>query len=373
MHTGQSASVYGRMTYASDQRSAKTGKASAHLVALADWPVCIRAHHPGYVTWEEFVQTRKQLRANWNRDGGSGVAREGTALLQGIVFCGVCGRKMDVQHRAVTEHRSAAYLCQRSYHQDGDSHICQSMISRPVDAAVTQAFLEAVSPMGLEVSLRVLDQIDQDRAAQRRQWELQLEHARYEARLAQRQYDTVDPDNRLVAAELERRWNVKLEQVARLEQAYAQAEHEAQWTITPEERAAMSALAQDLPAVWHAETTTDRERKQLLRFAIEAVELDGRSHPGDIDVQIRWRSGTVTRVRLKRSAPGEGSLKTPEEAVALIRELAPIHSYSAIAARLNAAGYVTAFGRRFTTQHVGYLCRRHGWERGKKHDNHTKM
>jgi hypothetical protein len=279
---------------------------------------------------------------------------------------------MDVQHRAVAEHRSAAYLCQRSYHQDGDSHICQSMISRPVDAAVTQAFLEAVSPMCLEVSLRVLDQIDQDRAVQRRQWELQLEHARYEARLAQRQYDTVDPDNRLVAAELERRWNVKLEQVARLEHAYAEAEREGPWTITPAERAAMSTLAQDLPAVWHAETTTDRDRKQLLRLAIEAVELDGRSHHGDIDIQIRWRSGTVTTLSVKRPVPGEGSLKTPQDAVALIRKLAPTHSYATIAARLNAAGYTTAFGRRFTTMHVGYLCRRNGWERGKKHDTHHK-
>jgi DNA invertase Pin-like site-specific DNA recombinase len=364
--------VYGRWQYASEQRSPKTGKAAARLVPLPEWPVCIRSHHPGYLRWEEFVQNRERLRANWNREGRSGVPREGGALLQGLACCGVCGRKMSVQHHAVTEQRSSIYLCARGY-QEGDDRICQSMTSRPVDAAVTQAFLEAVSPLCLQVSLRVLDQVDQDRAAQRHQWELQLERARYEARLAQRQYDTVDPDNRLVAAELERRWNAKLEQVARLEQAYAQAEQAAQWTITPEERAAMSALAQDLPAVWHAATTRDQERKQLLRFAIEAVQLDGKSHAGDIDIQIRWRSGTVTTVSVKRPAPGEGSLKTPAEAVALIRELALTHTYTDIATRLTAAGYTTAFGRCFTSQHVGYLCRRHGWERGKKHDKHAKM
>jgi DNA invertase Pin-like site-specific DNA recombinase len=363
--------VYGRMTYASDQRSARTGKASAHLVPLTEWPVCIRSHHPGYVTWEEFVHNRQHLRANWYRDGQPGVPRSGPALLQGLASCGVCGRKMSVQHHAVTEQRSSIYVCARGY-QEGDDRICQSMASRQVDAAVTRAFLEAVSPMCLEVSLRVLDQIDQDRAAQRRQWELQLEHARYEARLAQRQYDTVDPDNRLVAAELERRWNAKLEQVTRLEQAFVRAEQEAQWTITPEERAAMSALAQDLPAVWHATTTTDQDRKQLLRYAIETVALDGVSQPGQIVIQIHWRSGTVTRLDVRRRQQGEWSLRTSDGAVALIRELAPTHSYAEIAAQVTAAGYMTAFGRAFTSQHVGYLCRRHGWARGTRHVRSTQ-
>jgi len=110
------------------------------------------------------------------------------------------------------------------------------MTSRPVDAAIVKAFLETVSPMSLELGLRVLEQLEQDLAAQRRQRELQLEQARYEARLAQRQYDAVDPDHRLVASELERRWNEKLERVTHLEQAYAQAEQEAQWDLTAEER-----------------------------------------------------------------------------------------------------------------------------------------
>ena len=121
------------------------------------------------------------------------------------------------------------------------------MTSRPVDGAIVEAFLESVSPMSLEVGLRVLEQLEQDLAVQRRQRELQLEQARYEARLAQRQYDAVDPDNRLVASELERRWNEKLERVTHLEQAYAQAEQEAEWNLTPEERQAIQELSQNLP------------------------------------------------------------------------------------------------------------------------------
>lgn len=355
--------VFGRWSYTGERRSARNGKILPHLLPLEEWPVCLRDHHPAYLSWDEFVQNRAQLRANGNEEWRSGVARDGAALLQGIAYCGVCGRKMSVQHRAASEHRSSSYLCDRAY-AEGARHLCQCMTARPVDGAVVEAFLDAISPLQLEVALRVLDQIEQDRQELRRQQELQVEQARYEARLAQRQYDAIDPENRLVAAELERRWNQKLERVAHLEQVYAQAEQAGQWALTADQRGAIRILAQDLPAIWEAPTTTNRERKQLLRFAIEAVFLDGLSAPGEIEIQIKWHTGTITRVRVQRPAPGEGSLKTPEEALALIGALAPTQGYADIADRLNAAGWQTAFGRAFTRQHVGYLCRRHGWARG---------
>ncbi|HEX8813494.1 MAG TPA: recombinase family protein [Terracidiphilus sp.] len=349
--------VFGRWGYCGDRRSAKTGKVLPHQIPMAKWPVKINAHHPAYLSWEEYVKNGERMYQNWNRGQETrGVAREGSALLQGMVYCGICGRKMGVQNRAVSEKRSPTYLCQSGY-EDGDK-ICQSMTSRPIDAAVVEAFLHSVSPLSLDVGLRVLEQLENDLAVQRRQRELQLEQARYEARLAQRQYDAVDPDNRLVASELERRWNEKLERVVRLEQAYSQAEQEAGWNITPEERKMIEELSQNLPVLWKAQSTTNRERKQLLRLAIESVQLDGVSQAGQIEVQIRWRSGTMTRSCIKRTAPGEGSLKTPPNAVAQIHEMAGRYSYADIADRLNAAGCRTAFGRYFTSQHVGYICRR---------------
>ncbi len=351
--------VYGRWEYLSDRRSPKTGKASAHSRSMAQWPVKIPEHHPAYVRWEEFVKNQEQLRENWSHEGNRGVPREGRALLQGIVYCGVCGRRMSVQDRTAKEHRSPSYVCGRGY-QDGDEKTCQCMTSRPVDAAVVEALLAAVSPISLRVATQVLDQVEQDLIAQRRQRELQLEQARYEARLAQRQYDAVDPSNRLVAGELERRWNEKLERVAQLERTYAHAERDAEWNLTAEERAAITELSRDLPAIWSAETTTNQERKQLLRMAIESVQLDGIRQAGQIEVQIRWRSGAVTCVHVKRAAPGEGSLKTPRQAVSRIHEMAQLRTYAEIASVLNRAGLRSAFGRRFTSQHVGYVCRRDG-------------
>jgi hypothetical protein len=205
-----------------------------------------------------------------------------------------------------------------------------------------------------------MNQIEQELISQRRQRELQLEQARYEARLAQRQYDAVDPSNRLVAAELERRWNEKLERVTELERAFAQAERDAEWKLTPEERTAITDLSRDLPAIWSAETTTNQERKQLLRMAIESVQADGSRQAGEVEVQIRWRSGTITSFNVKRAAPGECSLKTPEEAVSRIHKMAPRRTYAEIATALNRAGLRSAFGRRFTSQNVGYICRRDG-------------
>jgi DNA invertase Pin-like site-specific DNA recombinase len=358
--------VYDRWEYCSEQRSLRTGKAVAHARSVAQWPVNLSAHHPAYLGWEEFVKNQERLRQNWSREGNRAMPREGSALLQGIVYCGVCGRKMSVQNRAAKENRSPSYICGRGY-KDGDEEICQSMTSRPVDAAVVDVFLAAISPLSLQLTTQLLDQVEQDLVVQRRQRELQLEQARYEARLAQRQYDAVDPGNRLVAAELERRWNEKLQRVVQLERAYAQAEHEAEWSLTADERSAITELSRDLPATWSAETTTSQERKQLLRLAIESVQLDGSSQAGQIEMQIRWRSGTMTSLSIKRVAPGEGSLKTPEQAISQIHQMVGQSSYQQIAARLNRAGLRSAFGRRFTTQHVGYICRRDGLTKGKSH------
>jgi len=355
--------VYGRWDYSGDRRSVHTGKQLPHRRPVAQWPVNIEAHHPGYLSWEEFVSNQARLRQNAYGEGHGGVAREGTALLQGLVCCGICGRKMGVQHHAARERRSSTYMCDLGY-RDGDAHVCQSMASRAVDAGVVQAFLEAVSPTSVPVAMRVLDQIERDLAGQRRQRALQLEQARYDARLAQRQYERVDPDHRLVASELERRWNEKLERVAQLEQVHAKAEAEGQWDLTAEERAAISTLSQDLPAIWAAPTTTNRDRKQLLRSAIDSVQLDGVSRAGQIEVQIRWRSGVITRLIVERYRRGTDSLKTPGAAVDRIHELASTLNYAEIAMRLNAEGWHTAHGRSFTSQHVAYICRRDGLARG---------
>jgi hypothetical protein len=153
---------------------------------------------------------------------------------------------------------------------------------------------------------------------------------------------------------------------AELEKAYARAEQEAQWQLSPKERAAITHLSHDLPAIWNAETTTTQDRKRLLRMAVESVQLDGVSAPGHIEVQIRWRSGVITRHIVKRPVQGEWSLKTSAEAVTRIHSLAGKFSYTEIAETLNSEGFRTAFGRPFTHQTICYICRRDGVAPGRR-------
>jgi hypothetical protein len=176
--------VYGRWSSTSAARSATSGEVAARRVPMADWPVVLRDHHAAYLSWEAFVQQREQLRANWYRDHQPGAAREGRALLQGLAGCGVCGRRLHVQHWAARERRAPSYICDHAY-RDGAARVCQSVSARPVDAAVVAAFLEALSPLRLELSLRVLDRADQDRAARRRQTPLSV-RASHQGNVARR-------------------------------------------------------------------------------------------------------------------------------------------------------------------------------------------
>jgi hypothetical protein len=317
-------------------------------------------HHEAYLSWDEFRQNQRRLRQNWFRSMTRGAAREGTALLQGIAWCGRCGARMQVNSYSVKEGRKPSYICTYRYSQEGDGRVCQGMSSTAIDEVVVAAFLDAMQPAQLAVSAKVIDQLEKEKDALKRQWEKQLAQARYEAQLAQRQYDAVDPDNRAVAQTLERRWNEKLEALERLETAFAEAEEQERFQLTADERARIGALAQDLPKVWTAATTTDRERKELLRYAISEVQLDGVGTPGQIEIRIMWRSGAVTVRRIDRLPVGAGAPRTAEAVVERIRELAPDLSAHEIAERLDQEGLRSAHGKPLREHHVLYICRTRG-------------
>jgi len=266
---------------------------------------------------------------------------------------------MGVNSHSARERRRPSYICSQAY-TEGAAHTCQSMSSAPVDAQVVALFFEALAPTQPEIAAQAVEQLQQQRDALSRQWERQLQQARYEVQLAQRQYDAVDPDYRLVAAELERRWNAKLEALQALAAAHAEAQRQAHFSVSPEEQQAVLRLAQDLPALWQAPTTTDRERKQLLRYAIAQVELDGVATPGKIDIRITWHSGAVTRCQIPRLKVGAWAPRTEARVIERLRALAPTHTVGAIAECLSREGLRSAHGRPFRDYHVLYLARRHG-------------
>lgn len=237
-----------------------------------DWTFLLPDVQPGYITWEQFLRNQHRLHDNCTShpDDRRGPTREGTALLQGIVLCGRCGRRMTVHYLA--DGVTPIYHCSRAYHLLGEP-ICQTVRGNGVDAAVAQLFLEAMQPAQLEISLATLAQIEARAHQIEAQWQCRLERARYEAEVARRRLFAVEPEHRLVARTLERDWNDKLAAVERLERDALTWPKPTVLLISPSERQRILALAQDLPTLWWADTTTSGERKQLLRCLIKDVTL----------------------------------------------------------------------------------------------------
>jgi DNA invertase Pin-like site-specific DNA recombinase len=356
--------AYGPKTYDAFDRSPTNGKAKVHPRPLDEWPVCLRDVYPAYLTWDQFVQNQATLRANGYRPENRGAPRKGRALLQGVVYCGRCGARMSVLYYATKEKRAPGYGCFHRYNRHGGS-TCQCFSSAGVDAAVTQLFLEVVSPARIEIALHALDEWEADRAETRKQWELQLRRADYEVELARRRYETADPENRLVAAELEAQWEAALRHREQLGSAREEFERRQEQPLGQADRQRIKDLSGDLPRVWQAGTTSMEDRKTLLRFLVRRVHLDGVTEQGKIRIDVEWHTGAHTKVTIDRPLVGVWAPRTPTAAVERIHELLPEADYAAIATKLNAEGFRTAKGLAYDDKSVGYVARTRGWARGK--------
>jgi len=319
--------------------------------ALDQVEILVRDHHPAYISWDRYLTNRATLRDNGRQFASSrGAPQMGPALLQGIVVCGRCGCRMR-PHYSVS---SPSYLCRTRKQRYGEP-VCQSLSIAHVDAAVSAAFLAVIRPAELEASLALADDLARDQAQVEQQWQLRLERARYEAERAQRQYDQVEPENRLVARELERRWNEKLRVVADLEVEYRQEQERGLSPLTEAEKTELRALVSNAPALWHASATTMDERKRLVRCLISAVIVqrdDAAKHAGgQTTVRIGWRSGAWTELQVRRPSSTD-ALRTPAPVLERIRSLAPRESDARIAEVLTDEGLRTRWGLPWTAQRV---------------------
>jgi DNA invertase Pin-like site-specific DNA recombinase len=323
------------------------GRGPRRRFDLEHLEVCLRDHHPGYVGWEQYLTNRATLRDNARQFQTSrGAPRSGQGLLQGIVFCGRCGCRMNVNYGD----SSPLYICNSRKRRYGEP-VCQSMTIEHVDRAVSEAFLRVIEPAELESVLALAEEFERDRAQIERQWELRLERARYEAERARRQYDLVEPENRLVARELESRWNGKLRELAELEDEYRREKGRGLSPLTEEEKRLLCQLVQDLPTLWDRDETTVEERKRLLRCLIGEVVLlrdDGARGAGGVTtIRIGWRSGAWTELRVRRPSRGDYG-RTAEPILERIRALAEHTSDERIAEVLNAEGLTTHQGLTWT-------------------------
>ena len=316
----------------------------------ADWEVLIPGHHEGYVSWVEFERNQRLIADNANAKGlmARGAVRRGDALLAGLLRCGHCGRRLHVSYSG-TDGFCVRYSC-RGAHLNHGAERCISFGGLRVDAAVAAQTLRLLAPMGIEAALRAIGARESEANEARRQVELALAQARYEAGLARRQYDAVDPDNRLVAAELERRWNDCLVEVQRLEDRLAAATANRPGAPTAEERASLAALGADLEAAWHHPRATAQTRKRILRTAI--AEIMTTLTDTAIELVIRWQGGDHTRLSVPRNRTGQHRWSSDAAVDDLIRTLARQQPDHAIAATLNRCGLRTGRGNTWTEVRV---------------------
>jgi DNA invertase Pin-like site-specific DNA recombinase len=327
-------------------------KGRTRQVAVADWPVVRHDAHPGYISWEQFLANQQRLADNRTSDPQEhrGAAREGAALLQGIVLCGRCGRRMSVRY--YKDSNIPIYECNQLHsHHAGPT--CQFVRGDGVDKAVAGLFLEAIQPAQLEVALCTLEDLEAQARQVERQWQLRLERIRYEADLARRRFLAVEPENRLVARSLEREWNDKLAELERLQREHATAPASATRPLDTQERQRVVALAEDLPAVWLAATTTPGERKQLLRYLIRDVTLD--KQQDKVVVSVRWQTNACTRVEVERPRRSCDVRRTDPAVVQRVGELAKSHTDGQIAEKLNEEGLTPGLKGVFTAAKVKWV------------------
>ena len=313
----------------------------------AEWPVLIKDHHEGYITWADYLASEAKLAAN-HTAAGARPPREGIALCQGIIACGSCGKPMMTNYH--TDQRPA-YECS-SRRDRLTTPSCRSVAAVCVDAAVAAALLDALTPRQVALALSAADEVTGRHQRVSRAAELTVERARYDADRAERAFCAVEPENRLVARSLEARWEAKLTALTEAEQALQAARD----TLPPlPGRAELEKLAADLPALWNAPATSPKDRKRLLRTLIADITLLPEQRPDQVRIGIRWHTGATDELTAGRPIHPGTAKRSPDAAVELITRLGPSTSNDDLIRQLDAAGLTTGHGRPFDVAAVQWI------------------
>ena len=346
--------IYGKSEHRTAIINGRAQKTYGHGKPFETWEVVLKDHHEGYIDWAEFERNQKQLAANsYGRVGEVKSGRGGQALLVGLLTCARCGRRLKVAYYGRS---GGGYRCDNPNLMLGAPR-CLTFGSARVEAAIGRELLRAVEPVAVEAALEA-ERLRMERQNERRRiLELELQQARYEASLTERRYAACDPDNRLIAAQLEKSWETALR---RVEACQARLEPETQAMARSADAADFVGLAQDLETAWTSPHVTMRARQQLLRALVVDIIADVDEAARDVILTIHWRGGQHSQLRVRKPKSGEHGCRTPGEALAVIRSMAARWSDEHIAASLNRMGMRTGQGKTWTAHRVGSLRRVHG-------------
>ncbi len=350
--------AYGRRPLRRIRTAAGERTAVGNWVPMDQWKVLKLDCLPAYITWDRYLANQKSLHEHRSGPDTKGSPRDGAALLGGIVVCGNCGRRLSAIYRAQGK---PFYSCVR-HHHDATEQVCFGLKAAVVDDLVVQQALHALEPAALELSCRAMEDIQRDRSRLDRHWSQRLERARYEAEEAERRYQSVDPENRLVARSLERRWEETLQGERQVRDDYDRFLREQPPQLSREERARIVALSSDLPALWHSPGTTNRDRKEILRHLLEKVVVHVKSESEHVDVIIHWRGGFTSRHEAVRPVKSYAQLRDLDKLMDRIAALRVAgHTAAQIADCVNREGFRPPKRRGpFSAELIRQLLKRRG-------------
>jgi DNA invertase Pin-like site-specific DNA recombinase len=349
--------VFGRYQYAKTISPEGEVRKNMRAVPMPQWRVHLPEHHEGYITVEDFEHNQQRLAHNRTNGEGtvlSGPAREGLALLQGLLLCSRCGRALTVRYRG-NGGIYPVYECNWRRREGLATKSCFQVRTDLLDDAMVEEVFKILKPAELELALAALNELEQRDQAVMRQWHMRIERAEYECALAERRYEEVDPSNRLVASSLERRWNEALLQLDAVKAEAATFQSQKARVVTPEQKAKVLALARDLPRVWRARTTQPKDRKRMLRLLIRDITVEKLPDARQVVLHVRWQGGACTDTTVDLPLPIADRLRYPPQIVDQVRELACQHSDLQIVQILNQQGVRSSRGLPFTLAMIKWI------------------
>lgn len=342
--------VYGHRKYQKKLSESGQLKKSCMTLPMDEWSIMIKDHHKGYISWENYLDHQNILKQNHSSREENRLptnAREGLALLQGLLICGECDRRLSTSYKNKGK-IYPIYSCNRKQKEKKEARSCFSVRATPLDQALSEKVLMAINPAQIEIAIKAFEELEQRNQSLEKQWFLKIERSEYEAQLAQRRYEGVDPSNRLVAGTLEKDWNDALTLLQQVRSQYAEYQEKHVQISTKEQKENILALAKDFPRLWNSPSTTAKDRKRILRLLIKDITVEKLKEEHKAILHIRWQGGALEDLEVPIPEPTYKKWKHSDEIIHRVRALALTMTDRQIAEKFNQEGLITKQGNSFT-------------------------
>jgi DNA invertase Pin-like site-specific DNA recombinase len=353
--------VYGRYRY--QKKLSNTGELQiiTKRLPMNDWHVMIKEHHQGYITWEDYLMHQDMLSQNQTNAAenmSSSAVREGLALLQGLLVCGICGHRLTVRYKG-NGGIHPTYECNWKKRDGVSSHSCLSIQARQLDNVVAQRILTVINSEQIAIAVKAFEELEQRTQAISKQWQMKIDRANYEAQLAQRRYEEVDPSNRLVAGTLEKCWNGALIALEEIRTQYEEYENKNMLVVTQRQKDQLLSLTKNFHRIWDADSTSSKDRKRILRLLINDITVEKVAHSRLSILHMRWQGGATESIEVELPQKSHDKWRHSSETINEVKQFAVTMTDEQIVEKFNQMGLKTNKGNTFTVDSIKWIRYKH--------------